>query len=153
MSELQESRLPKALPVGASPFLDLITAAQHKIGWKDEVLELRLGFCHPNLMTLVRHGLLQLSYRTALNMGHYLDVSAPDMLQAFVRSQANMTDRAVQEMSHHLKEQDNFGHVVDAYDAVVSGDNRVRAFKLPRAAIWVVPDAAMKIEGVTDYRH
>lgn len=146
MTKVQDAQLPVTRGAGTSPFVGLIEDAQRRNGWTDEDLERELGLEGANLMTLVRKRVVQLSYCTALKIDNHLDANALELLQVFIRCQATAAEDAVFAMYKHLKVGGDCQRLVDAYEAVVEGDNRVSSLKLPHATVWVVPDATMKPE-------
>lgn len=153
MTKIQSEKLPEALPTRASPFLELIKEVQQAKDWNDDEMEHHLGLKKAGIMTLIREGILLPSYRSALNLDSYFDANYVELLQVFIRGQATSIEQAIVDMHVHMRENNVDGRIAQAYGAVLSGDKRVCAVKLPMATVLVVPDAAMKPEsedGETD---
>ncbi|NMM80891.1 hypothetical protein B2J86_08120 [Acidovorax sp. SRB_14] len=147
MTENQSPTLDKAAVLRHPTFLELILDAQRRNGWTDEELEHKLGLRKANLMALVREGVVQLSYDTALNIESHLEANVLQTLQASLRSHAASMEAAVLSMYALLKVDGESHRIIQAYGSVLDGDTRVSTLKLTKATVWIVPDATMKPEG------
>lgn len=146
MTQDQDAQLPEVVATDATTLLELIDDAQRRKGWTDEDLEGRLGLKDARLMTLLRQGVVRLSFDTALKIETHLYANVLEVLQVFTRERATDTCAAVIAIYHRLTVGQDIQRIVDAYQAIVDGDERVSSIKLPYATVWVMPDGMMKGE-------
>lgn len=146
MTEGQDAQLPEVVATDANTLLDLIDEAQRRREWTDEDLEGSLGLKEARLMTLLRKGVVRLSFDTALKIETHLYANVLEVLQVFTREGATDSWTAVIAAYQRLTVDKDIQPVIDAYQAIVEGGKRVSSFKLPHATVWVMPEGMMKDE-------
>lgn len=146
MTQNEDAQLPEVVGTNAPTLLDLIDDAQLRNGWTDEELEGSLGLKEARLMMLLRKGIVRLSFDTALKIETHLYADVLEVLQVFTRERATDSWAAVIAAYQRLTVDEAIQPVIDAYQAIAEGEQRVSSFKLPRATVCLMPAGMMNDE-------
>lgn len=150
MKRGQPAQQPEAPATTLPTLLELIDREQQEDGWSDDDLEQHLGVEGLSLMELLRKGVVQITYRVAVDLEQKMRANILAVLQALIRS--HMTDAAdcVPEIHARLSIGRDGSRIVQSYEDVVNGETRLTSLKLSHATVWVVPNAAMKPMGESE---
>lgn len=141
---------PEAPTLALPTLLQLIDQEQREDGWTDDDLEQHLGVEGLGLMDLMRKGVVQMAYRSAVDIEQKMHANVLAVLQALVRSHMMDAADCIPEIHARLSIGPDCSRLVKTYQDVVNGEARISTLKMPHATVWVVPNAAMKPTGEAD---